>query len=151
MDNNTTIDTTEVKEKTVNTPGKPVPQSGSGQKEPEKPAKERKERIMPLLEAITTTFHLPAETVPRNQGGPVFNIVGNTIRCRRTKHRTPLISIHMPDPCTESVVVENMEHQIDLCENKLAEDEIRLTELEKRIQQLQQDMATIISEQTHVD
>jgi hypothetical protein len=145
MNNKTTIDNTAFVNASDTAEANP-PSSGPA-KEAEKTIKDKKEKIIPLLEAISTTFHLPSELVGRAQSAPVFHIIGNTIRCTRTKHNTPLISVHMHDPEGTREFPDHLQNKIEWCEDKVVEDDLRLDDLEKKIQRLQQKMAALVAEQ----
>ncbi|WP_028786977.1 hypothetical protein [Terrimonas ferruginea] len=145
MNNNTTIDNTAFVNASETAEANP-PSSGPA-KEAGKLTKDKKEKIVPLLEAISTTFHLPPELIGRAQPASVFHIIGNTIRCTRTKHNTPLISVHMPDPEVTREFPDHLQNKIEWCEDKVVEDELRLDDLEKKIQRLQQKIAALVAEQ----
>jgi hypothetical protein len=144
MNNNTTFDTTAF----VNAGTNPDTQPKSSEAvEAEKTNKDKKEKIVPLLEAISTTLHLPPELVNRSQAAPVFHIIGNTIRCTRTKHHTPLISVMLPDAVATNELPDHLKHKIEWCEDKVVEDDLRIDDLEKKIQKLQQKISAMIAEQ----
>jgi hypothetical protein len=145
MNNYTTVDNTAFVNASDNAEDNPP--SAGPVKEAEKTSKDKKEKIVPLLEAISTTFHLPPELIGRAQRAPVFHIIGNTIRCTRTKHHTPLISVHMPDPEVTREFPDHLQHKIEWCEDKVTEDDLRLDDLEKKIQRLQQKIAALVAEQ----
>jgi|GEM_PF-1749762 len=145
MNNNTTVDTTAFVNASDNAEAK-SPSAGPA-KETEKATKDKKEKIVPLLEAISTTFHLPPELIGRGQPAPVFHIIGNTIRCTRTKHRTPLISVHIPDTSVTREFPDHLQNKIEWCEDKVAEDDLRLDDIEKKIQRLQQKITALVAEQ----
>lgn len=145
MNNSTTVDATAYANASEN--AEVNPSSAGPAKEPVKPSKEKKEKIIPLLEAISTTFHLPPELMGRAQHAPVFHIIGNTVRCTRTKHRTPLISVHMTEPDAARKLPDHLQQKIEWCEDKVVEDDLRIDELEKKILRLQQKLATLVAEQ----